>query len=280
MSAAVQHDGRGPGDGSRDAAERGLVVRGLSVRIAGRTVLDDVTFAVPPGRRVGVIGASGSGKSMTALALVGLEPAGATVSGSIRLDGRELVGLPDRERARTRGAEIGMVFQEPGTALDPLRRVGRQVAEPLRLHRGLDRRAADRAAEDLARAVGLPEPASLLRQYPHQLSGGQRQRICIAMAMAGEPAYLVADEPTTALDVTTEARILDVFAGLTAARGAGLLFVTHDLAVLARIAETVVVLDAGRVVEEGQVADLLRAPQHPATVALVEAARATARRTP
>jgi peptide/nickel transport system ATP-binding protein len=280
VSAAVQHDGRGPGDGSRDAAERGLVVRGLSVRIAGRTVLDDVTFAVPPGRRVGVIGASGSGKSMTALAVMGLEPAGATVSGSIRLDGRELVGLPDRERARTRGAEIGMVFQEPGTALDPLRRVGRQVAEPLRLHRGLDRRAADRAAEDLARAVGLPEPASLLRQYPHQLSGGQRQRICIAMAMAGEPAYLVADEPTTALDVTTEARILDVFAGLTAARGAGLLFVTHDLAVLARIAETVVVLDAGRVVEEGQVADLLRAPQHPATVALVEAARATARRTP
>ncbi len=280
MSAAVQHDGRGPGDGSRGAAERGLVVRGLSVRIAGRTVLDDVTFAAPPGRRVGVIGASGSGKSMTALAVMGLEPAGATVSGSIRLDGRELVGLPDRERARTRGAEIGMVFQEPGTALDPLRRVGRQVAEPLRLHRGLDRRAADRAAEDLARAVGLPDPASLLRQYPHQLSGGQRQRICIAMAMAGEPAYLVADEPTTALDVTTEARILDVFAGLTAARGAGLLFVTHDLAVLARIAETVVVLDAGRVVEEGQVADLLRAPQHPATVALVEAARATARRTP
>jgi peptide/nickel transport system ATP-binding protein len=280
VSAAVQHDGRGPGDGSRDAAERGLVVRGLSVRIAGRTVLDDVTFAVPPGRRVGVIGASGSGKSMTALAVMGLEPAGATVSGSIRLDGRELVGLPDRERARTRGAEIGMVFQEPGTALDPLRRVGRQVAEPLRLHRGLDRRAADRAAEDLTRAVGLPDPASLLRQYPHQLSGGQRQRICIAMAMAGEPAYLVADEPTTALDVTTEARILDVFAGLTAARGAGLLFVTHDLAVLARIAETVVVLDAGRVVEEGQVADLLRAPQHPATVALVEAARATARRTP
>jgi peptide/nickel transport system ATP-binding protein len=280
VSAAVQHDGRGPGDGSRDAAERGLVVRGLSVRIAGRTVLDDVTFAVPPGRRVGVIGASGSGKSMTALAVMGLEPAGATVSGSIRLDGRELVGLPDRERARTRGAEIGMVFQEPGTALDPLRRVGRQVAEPLRLHRGLDRRAADRAAEDLARAVGLPDPASLLRQYPHQLSGGQRQRICIAMAMAGEPAYLVADEPTTALDVTTEARILDVFAGLTAARGAGLLFVTHDLAVLARIAETVVVLDAGRVVEQGQVADLLRAPQHPATVALVEAARATARRTP
>ena len=277
MSGAV-HDSRGSADVGRSAAKRGLAVRGLSVRIAGRTVLDDVTFAVPPGQRVGVIGASGSGKSMTSLAVMGLEPAGATVRGSIRLDGRELVGLPDRERARTRGAEIGMVFQEPGTALDPLRRVGRQIAEPLRLHRGLDRRAADRAAEDLARDVGLPDPASLLRQYPHQLSGGQRQRICIAMAMAGGPAYLVADEPTTALDVTTEARILDLFAGLTASRGTGLHFVTHDLAVLARIAETVVVLDAGRVVEQGRVADLLRAPQHPATVALVEAARATARR--
>jgi peptide/nickel transport system ATP-binding protein len=279
MSGAV-HDSRGSADVGRSAVERGLAVRGLSVRIAGRTVLDDVTFAVPPGQRVGVIGASGSGKSMTSLAVMGLEPAGATVHGSIRLDGRELVGLPDRERARTRGAEIGMVFQEPGTALDPLRRVGRQIAEPLRLHRGLDRRAADRAAEDLARDVGLPDPASLLRQYPHQLSGGQRQRICIAMAMAGQPAFLVADEPTTALDVTTEARILDLFAGLTASRGTGLLFVTHDLAVLARIAETVVVLDAGRVVEQGRVADLLRAPQHPATLALVEAARATARRAP
>ncbi len=129
---------------SDETAAPGLDVRGLTVRIAGRTVLDDVTFAVPPGRRVGVIGASGSGKSMTSLALMGLEPAGATVTGSIRLDGRELVGLPDRERARTRGAAIGMVFQEPGTALDPLRRVGKQIVEPLRLHRGLDRRAAAR----------------------------------------------------------------------------------------------------------------------------------------
>lgn len=258
---------------------RGLDVRGLTVRIAGRTVLDDVTFAVPPGRRVGVIGASGSGKSLTSLALMGLEPAGATVTGSIRLDGRELVGLPDRERARTRGAAIGMVFQEPGTALDPLRRVGRQIAEPLRLHRGLDRRAAAEAAVGLARDVGLPDPDVLLRQYPHQLSGGQRQRICIAMAMAGDPAFLVADEPTTALDVTTQARILDLFESLTASRGTGMLFVTHDLAVLSRIADSAVVLEAGRVVEQGLVTDLLAAPHHPATVALVEAARATARRT-
>ncbi|NQW89456.1 ABC transporter ATP-binding protein [Curtobacterium sp. VKM Ac-2861] len=257
-----------------DTGTGGLAVVGLSVRIAGRTILDDVTFTVPPGERVGVIGASGSGKSMTSLALMGLEPAGATVTGSIRLDGTELVGLPDRERAEHRGSGIGMVFQEPGTALDPLRRVGAQIAEPLRLHRGLDRRAARAAATTLAADVGLPDPESLLRQYPHQLSGGQRQRICIAMAMAGQPAYLVADEPTTALDVTTEARILDLFEGLPA----GMVFVTHDLAVLARIADTAVVLDGGRVVEQGSVASLLAAPQHPATVALVDAARATARR--
>ncbi|MFJ3382688.1 MULTISPECIES: ABC transporter ATP-binding protein [unclassified Curtobacterium] len=257
-------------------AAGGLEVRGLSVRITGRTVLDDVTFTVPPGRRVGVIGASGSGKSMTALALMGLEPTGATVAGSIRLDGTELVGMPERARAAVRGARMGMVFQEPGTALDPLRRVGKQIVEPLRLHRGLDRRGADAAALDLARAVGLPDPASLLRQYPHQLSGGQRQRICIAMALAGQPGLVIADEPTTALDVTTEARILDLLAGLDVS----ILFVTHDLAVLARIADTAVVLDAGRVVETGSVTDLLAAPQHAATRALVDAARATARRTP
>ena len=265
----------GPTGPTDQTAASGLEVRGLTVRIDRRTVLDDVTFTVPPGRRVGVIGASGSGKSMTSLALMGLEPTGADVTGSIRLDGTELVGLPDRERARHRGSGIAMVFQEPGTALDPLRRVGAQIAEPLRLHRGLDRRGAAAAALDLAVSVGLPDPESLLRQYPHQLSGGQRQRICIAMAMAGEPSYLVADEPTTALDVTTEARILELFEGLTA----GMVFVTHDLAVLARIADTAVVLDAGRVVEQNSVAELLAAPQHPATAALVDAARATARRT-
>ncbi|OEI69533.1 ABC transporter ATP-binding protein [Curtobacterium sp. ER1/6] len=264
---------------TRRTERDGLEVRGLTVRIAGRTVLDDVTFTVPPGRRVGVIGASGSGKSMTSLALMGLEPTGAEVTGSIRLDGTELVGLRDRERARHRGSGIGMVFQEPGTALDPLRRVGAQVAEPLRLHRGLDRRAAATAAVALADAVGLPDPASLLRQYPHQLSGGQRQRICIAMAMAGSPAYLVADEPTTALDVTTEARILELFERLSTDRGTGMLFVTHDLAVLARIADQAVVLDHGRVVEQGAVRALLDAPRHPATAALVDAARATARLT-
>ncbi|MGL3199658.1 MULTISPECIES: ATP-binding cassette domain-containing protein [Curtobacterium] len=251
-------------------------MRDLTVRIAGRTILDRVTFTVPPGRRLGVIGASGSGKSMTALALMGLEPAGATVTGSIRLDGTELVGMPDRERARHRGSGIGMVFQEPGTALDPLRRVGAQIAEPLRLHHGLDRRTAAARAVALATEVGLPDPASLLRQYPHQLSGGQRQRVCIAMAVAGEPAYLVADEPTTALDVTTEARILDLFER----QSAGTVFVTHDLAVLARITDTAVVLDAGRVVEQGSVQQLLSAPSHSATAALVSAARATARRTP
>ena len=256
-----------------------LAIEGLTVRIAGRTVLDGVTFTVPAGARVGLIGASGSGKSMTALAIMGLTPPDAVVSGSIRLGGTELVGLPDRERARYRGRTIGMVFQEPATALDPLRRVGAQVAEPLRLHRGMSRAEATAAAVELAASVGLPDPEQLLRQYPHQLSGGQRQRICIAMALAGEPAFVVADEPTTALDVTTAARILDLFGDIAATRTMGLVFVTHDLAVLARIADTAVVLDGGRVVESGPVPRLLADPQTSPTVALVEAARATARRT-
>ncbi|MFZ7088558.1 ABC transporter ATP-binding protein [Curtobacterium sp. RRHDQ10] len=257
----------------------GLQLDGLGVRIGDRTVLDDVSLEVPAGGRVGVIGASGSGKSMTALAIMGLTPPDAVVTGSIRVDGRELVGLPDRARAAFRGARVGMVFQEPGTALDPLRRVGAQIVEPVRLHRGLDRRDGWGAAVSLAGSVGLPDPDVLLRQYPHQLSGGQRQRVCIAMALAADPGFLVADEPTTALDVTTEARILDLFRTVSAERGTGLLFVTHDLAVLARIADTVVVLDEGRVVESGPVATLLSRPEHPATAALVAAARATARRT-
>ncbi|WIB66208.1 ABC transporter ATP-binding protein [Curtobacterium sp. MCBD17_035] len=271
----AEHAG-GPGHG----ATADLTVRGLTVRIGGRTVLDDVSFAVPAGARVGVIGASGSGKSMTALAVMGLTPPDAAVSGSVRLGPDELVGLSDREHARYRGRRIGMVFQEPGTALDPIRRVGSQIAEPLRLHRGLDRRAAAQAAVDLAVAVDLPDPERLLRQYPHQLSGGQRQRVCIAMALAGEPAFLLADEPTTALDVTTQARVLELFDRTADERGTGLVFVTHDLAVLARIADTAVVLDAGRVVESGPVTGLLAAPRHPATAALVAAAAATARRTP
>jgi peptide/nickel transport system ATP-binding protein len=255
-----------------------LRVEGLTVRIGSRTILDDVSFTVPSGGRVGVIGASGSGKSMTALAIMGLAPPDAVVTGSIRLGDTELAGLPDRDRARFRGGRVGMVFQEPGTALDPLRRVGAQITEPLRLHRGLDRRAALGAATALAESVGLPDPERLLRQYPHQLSGGQRQRVCIAMALAGEPSFLVADEPTTALDVTTQARILELFAGIAADRGTGLLFVTHDLAVLAQITDTAIVLDAGRVVEAAPVTELLHAPAHPATVALVAAARATAAR--
>jgi peptide/nickel transport system ATP-binding protein len=257
-----------------------LEVDGLTVTIGGRTVVDGVSFTVAPGERVGLIGASGSGKSMTALAVMGIAPAGAVVTGSVRIDGAELVGMPDRERARYRGGRIGMVFQEPGTALDPLRRVGSQIVEPLRLHRGLDRVAARAAAADLAASVGLPDPASLLRQYPHQLSGGQRQRVCIAMALAGEPSFIVADEPTTALDVTTEARVLDLLERIGAERGTGIVFVTHDLAVLARIASTAVVLDAGRVVDAGPMTRLLADPDHPATAALVGAARATARRTP
>lgn len=261
------------------AARRDLQVRELSVRLGARTILQDISFDLPAGTRLGVIGASGSGKSMLALALLGLTPAEAHVSGSIRLDGTELVGLPDRVRARFRGAGVGMVFQEPGTALDPLRRVGDQIAEPLRRH-GMSRSESRDGALRLAAAVGLPDPERLLRQYPHQLSGGQRQRICIAMALGGDPDVIVADEPTTALDVTTQARILELFRAATAERNQSLLFVTHDLAVLARVADDALVLDGGRIVDGGPVTRLLTEPEHPTTEALVQAARATARRAP
>ncbi|WP_066519540.1 ABC transporter ATP-binding protein [Curtobacterium ammoniigenes] len=258
------------------APRRDLRVRDLRVQIGDRRILDGVSLDVPSGERLGVIGASGSGKSMLALALLGLTPSGAEVRGSIRLGATELVGQPDRERARSRGSGLGIVFQEPGTALDPLRRVGAQIVEPLR-RSGASRTDARAGAIRLAASVGLPEPGRLLRQYPHQLSGGQRQRICIAIALAGDPDVIVADEPTTALDVTTQARILERFQTATAERGQGLLFVTHDLAVLAQVADTAVVLDRGQVVETGPVTRLLTAPQHRATAALVEAARATAR---
>jgi len=252
-----------------------LQVQDLVVEIGGRRVVDGISFDVPDGARVGLIGESGSGKSLTALALLGLLPDGATASGSIRWNGRELIGLADRELAQLRGDEIGIVFQEPRTALNPIRTVGRQIAESIRIHEGLGRRAALERAVAEAERVRLPEPAQIVRRYPHQLSGGQRQRVAIAMALACRPRLLIADEPTTALDVTIQAEILDLLGSLVTGDGMSLVFITHDLAVLSQVATDAVVLEDGRIVEQGPLSRLLTAPESPVTQGLLRDATAT-----
>lgn len=252
-----------------------LEIRDLTVDIAGRRVVDGVSFSLPDGARIGLIGESGSGKSLTALAVLGLAPQSAEVSGSIKLNGRELIGLSDRELAGVRGKEVGIVFQEPATALNPVRRVGVQISEAIRIHYDVTKaEAADRAIA-LAQRVALPEPEQLVRAYPHQLSGGQRQRVAIAMAIATGPGLLIADEPTTALDVTIQADILDLFADLSRDAGTSLLFITHDLALLRSVVDSVVVLAEGQVVEQATVDQLITNPQTAITKQFVAAARAT-----
>ncbi|WP_040163720.1 ABC transporter ATP-binding protein [Microbacterium gorillae] len=252
-----------------------LEVRDLTVVIDGRRVVDGISFTVPDGARVGLIGESGSGKSLTALAILGLLPTNADVSGSIVWNGRELVGLRDRAMADVRGDEIGIVFQEPRTALNPIRTVGRQIGAAVRIHEGVGRRAArERAIAEAAR-VRLPDPSHIVDRYPHQLSGGQRQRVAIAMALACNPQLLIADEPTTALDVTIQAEILTLLRSLVDDAGMSLVFITHDLAVLSEIAEYGVVLENGRVIEQGPIATLLTAPTSPITQGLLRDATAT-----
>ena len=252
-----------------------LVVEDLVVEIDGRRVVDGISFEVPDGARLGLIGESGSGKSLTALAVLGLLPDGATARGSIRWNGTELMGMPDRELARLRGDDIGIVFQEPRTALNPIRTVGRQIAESIRIHEGLGRREARTRAIAEAARVRLPDPESIVDRYPHQLSGGQRQRVAIAMALACRPRLLIADEPTTALDVTIQAEILSLLLSLVEDEGMSLVFITHDLAVLAQVATEGVVLERGRVVEAAPVSTLLTTPASPVTQGLLRDATAT-----
>jgi peptide/nickel transport system ATP-binding protein len=253
-----------------------LAVRGLRVSLGDVALVDGVDLELAAGERVGLIGESGSGKSLTALAVLGLLADELEASGSAVLGPDELLGMPERALARLRGDRISIVFQEPMTALDPLMRVGQQVAEVVRLHRDVTADEATERAAELFTRMDLPDPQGTLRAYPHQLSGGQRQRVLIAMALACDPAVLIADEPTTALDVTVQAQILELLARLVVEQGTALLFITHDLAVIARVCERVVVMQEGRVVERGTTAGVFAAPQHPHTQALLAGTRALA----
>ena len=233
--------------------------------------LRGVTLSVGRGEAVGLIGESGCGKSLTALAVMGLLPEGARAAGSIRFDGQELLGRDDAELCRLRGRRIGMVFQEPMTALNPLHTVGRQIAEPLRLHRSMSATQARAESLRLMERVRLPRAAQRLEAYPHELSGGQRQRVVIAIALACGPQLLVADEPTTALDVTTQREVLDLIAELVQADGMGLLLISHDLGVMADRVQRVLVMYAGTVVESGSTGQVFRDRAHPYTQGLFAA---------
>ncbi|MFE0422938.1 ATP-binding cassette domain-containing protein [Streptomyces sp. NPDC058953] len=263
-----------------------LAVRELTVRTrTGRTLVDRLSFTVAPGERLGLIGESGSGKSLTSLAALGLLPEALTADGSVELAGTEIVGASEKRLTAVRGRDAAIVFQEPLTALDPLMRVGNQIAGPLALHRGLKGTALRKAVTEELERVRLPEPGRIARSRPHELSGGQRQRVALAMALACEPRLLIADEPTTALDVTVQAELLELLDALVRERDMALLFISHDLAVVAGVADRVLVMKDGRAVEEGPVRDVVTAPGDPYTAALVESARTlenalTGRRTP
>jgi peptide/nickel transport system ATP-binding protein len=234
--------------------------------------VDGVSFQVAEGETLAIVGESGCGKSVTAMSILRLvpEPPG-KVAGAIRFEGRDLMTLDDRAMRGIRGNDISMIFQEPMTSLNPVLSIGRQLGETLRLHQGLDARATQARTIEMLSLVGISEPARRLREYPHQMSGGMRQRVMIAMALACNPKLLIADEPTTALDVTIQAQILDLMAELKRRVGAAIVLITHDLGVVAEVAERVMVMYAGRKVEEAPVAALFRAPLHPYTQGLLGA---------
>jgi peptide/nickel transport system ATP-binding protein len=253
-----------------------LDVSGLSIRFRGDDgvvhAVEDLSFELHGGEILGLVGESGCGKSVTALSIMGLLPPSADVlAGSVRFEGRDLAALTPAQLRAIRGKSIAMVFQEPMTSLNPVFMIGRQIGEVLRRHEGLSRGAARRRTLELLELVGIPAPDRRVREYPHQLSGGMRQRVMIAMAVACGPRILIADEPTTALDVTIQAGILDVMRDLREQLGTAIILITHDLGVVADVADRVVVLYAGRKIEEAAVHDLYADPQHPYTIGLLGA---------
>ncbi|ADB51219.1 ABC transporter ATP-binding protein [Conexibacter woesei] len=252
-----------------------LTVSELSVAFRrggrGTCAVDGLSFAIAPGEVLALVGESGCGKSTVAKAILRLLPRTAQTGGSIVVEGREVTGLSERELTQVRGRKVGIVFQEPISSLNPVVSVGRQVEESLRRHRRMRRREAGAAAVALLEEVGIADPERRAREFPHQLSGGMCQRVMIAIALAGDPRVLVADEPTTALDATVQATILELLRDLVARRGMGLLLITHDLGVVADLADRAIVMYAGRAVEEGDVTELFARPRHPYTRALLAA---------
>ncbi len=257
------------------ASERQLLeISGLTVSTdSGSHVLEGVSFGVAAGERVGLIGESGSGKSMTALAATGLLPDVMTASGSILLDGHQVVGASERQMLSLRGKTASIVFQEPLTALDPLMRLGKQLEIPFKRHRKLSGTALRESVLAALREVQIADPDRVARSYPHEVSGGQRQRVAIAMALACNPRLLIADEPTTALDVTVQAEILALLDSLIRDRGMSLLFISHDLAVVSQITDRVIVLQHGQVMESSTVHEVLNSPTNDYTARLVASAR-------
>ncbi len=243
----------------------------VSVAFSGAVALREASVSIAPGARLGIVGESGCGKSMLGLCLMGMVPDAAQVTGSIRLNGQELAGAPERVWRRHRARDVAMIFQEPMAALNPLKRVGETVMEPLMIHEGLSRPAARARALALFEEVGLPDPAASLRQYPHEISGGQRQRVLIALALACDPGLLVADEPTTALDANVALRIIELLVRLSKSRNMALVFISHDLAAVSRATEQMLVMYGGDIVERGPTAQVLAAPRHPYTQGLLGA---------
>ncbi len=252
-----------------------LTVENLEVAIetvdGPARAVSDVSFSLNDGETMGIVGESGCGKSMTALAIMGLLPENARAQGAVALDGTNLLTEPERSLRRYRGGRIAMTFQEPMTSLNPLHRIGRQIAESITLHRRLRRSQARDEVINLLDRVGIPEPERRVRNYPHELSGGQRQRVMIAMALANNPALLIADEPTTALDVTIQKQVLDLIRSLVAERGMALILISHDLGVIANTVERVAVMYGGRFVETGPTDAIFRKPAHPYTRGLLGA---------
>lgn len=258
-----------------------LRVDGLSTRFRTRdgelTAVNELSFELAAGEVLGLVGESGSGKSMTGYSLMGLvDPPGYIAGGSVRLHGRELLGLPEKQWRALRGDRITMVFQDPMLTLNPVLRIDTQMVETVLAHRRVTRRAALERAHAALQRVGIPAAGERLQHYPHQLSGGMRQRVAIAIALLNEPELIIADEPTTALDVTTQAQILHEMQALCSAAGTGLIWITHDLSVIAGLADRVGVMYAGRIVEQGRTAQVLGSPLHPYTRGLLDSTPAAA----
>ncbi|NYS24560.1 ABC transporter ATP-binding protein [Rhodobacteraceae bacterium 2376] len=266
-------------------AEPVLSVRNLSVSFPGRRgvlkALDDISFDLAPGEILGMVGESGAGKSMTGLAVQRLlEPPGHISGGEVHLLGARIDQLPESQMERLRGKQIGAIFQDPLTSLNPLFTVGHQIAETIRVHLGASRREAMDQARDLLRRVGIPSPDERVNHYPHQFSGGMRQRVVIALALAAQPRLIIADEPTTALDVSIQAQIMSLLRRLCDETGVAMLLVTHDMGVIAQTADRIAVMYAGRLIELAPVQEVLRQPRHPYTRGLIGAIPALRKRVP